>query len=69
MRHADALERRFHALLALGRLHPAVGERQLDVLEDGEIANQLKLWKMNPISRLRTRARSEGGQLRDRPPV
>ena len=30
---------------------------------------RLKLWKMNPISRLRTRARSEAAQLGDRPAV
>ena len=40
--HADALERRRHALLALGGAHAAVGERQLDVLEDVQVANQVE---------------------------
>ena len=57
VRHAHALERRRHALLALGRAHAAVGERQLDVLEDVRSPIRLKLWKMKPTSRLRTRAR------------
>src|SRR5919197_1892035 len=42
MRHSDAFERRFDALFALGGLHAAVGEWQLDVLEDREIANQVE---------------------------
>src|ERR1043166_3940772 len=42
VRHADLLERRHHALLALGRLHAAVGERQLHVLVDVEVANQVE---------------------------
>jgi hypothetical protein len=42
MRHANALERGFGALLALGGFHPAIGERQLDVLEHREIANQVE---------------------------
>src|SRR5262252_4012275 len=45
MRHADALERRFDALPALGGLHAAIGERQLDVLEDREVANQVEALK------------------------
>jgi hypothetical protein len=62
VRHADLLEGRHHALLALGRLHPAIGERELDVLVDVEVADQIEALKMNPISRLRTRARSESGR-------
>ena len=42
VRHADALERRIDALLALRGLHAAVGERQLDVLIHGEIADQVE---------------------------
>ena len=48
MRHADLLERRHHALLALGRLHAAIGERQLDVLVDGEVANQVEALEDEP---------------------
>ena len=40
--HAHALERIGDALLALGRRHAAVRERQLDVLVDREIADQVE---------------------------
>ena len=58
MRHADPLER---VLTRFGVRRPACRdrERQLDVFEHGVLAIRLKLWKMNPISRLRTRARSD----------
>src|SRR5579864_197374 len=43
VRHANALEGFHHALLAIGRGHPLpVSQGQLDVLIDGEIANQVK---------------------------
>src|ERR1044071_5571264 len=45
MRHADALERGGDALLALGRPHAAIRERQLHVLEYVEIANQIETLK------------------------
>jgi hypothetical protein len=64
VRHADLLERRHDAFLAFRRLHAAVGERQLDVLVHVQIANQVEALKMNPISRLRTRARSGQRQVR-----
>ena len=48
VRHADLLERRHHALLALGRLHAAIGERQLDVLVDVEIADQVEALEDEP---------------------
>ena len=48
VRHADALERRLDALLALGRLHAAIGERQLDVLVDGEVADQVEALEDEP---------------------
>ena len=38
----DALERGFDPLRALGGPHAAVGERQLDVLEHGQVANQVE---------------------------
>src|SRR5262245_26724104 len=42
MRHADAFERRLHALAAFSAAHAAVGERQLHVLEDAQVANQVE---------------------------
>src|SRR5687768_18545620 len=48
VRHADLLERSHHPVLALGRLHAAVGERQLDVLVDVEIADQIEALEDEP---------------------
>ena len=48
VRHADALERGVGALTALGRLHAAVDQRQLDVLEDREVANQVEALEDEP---------------------
>jgi hypothetical protein len=48
MRHADALERGVGALAALGRLHAAIDQRQLDVLEHGEVANQVEALEDEP---------------------
>ena len=48
MRHADLLERRHDALLALGRLHAAIGERQLDVLVHVEVADQIEALEDEP---------------------
>src|SRR5580704_575587 len=42
VRHSDALEHFLHALLALRRRHTAIRERKLDVLKNGEIADQVK---------------------------
>ena len=42
VRHAHTLERLLHPLAPLGRRHPAVGERQLDVLVDGEVTDQVE---------------------------
>ena len=42
MRHPDALERLLHALAPLRGRHAAIRERQLDVLVDGEIADQVE---------------------------
>ena len=42
MRHADLLERLVDPLLALGGRHAAVGQRQLDVLEDREVADEVE---------------------------
>jgi hypothetical protein len=42
MRHADALKRFLHPLAPLLGGHAAIGERQLDVLVHGEIADQVE---------------------------
>src|ERR1700751_2530326 len=42
VRHPDALEHFLHALLALRRRQAAIRERQLDVLENREIADQIE---------------------------
>src|SRR5216117_3815727 len=42
MHHADPLERLLHALGALRPRHATVGERQLDILGDGEVADQIE---------------------------
>src|SRR2546423_15207923 len=42
MAHADALQRFEHETLALARGHAAISERQLNVLVNGEIADQVK---------------------------
>jgi hypothetical protein len=48
MRHADLLKRRHHAFLALRGLHAAVGERQLDVLVDRQVADQVEALEDEP---------------------
>src|SRR5436309_12047380 len=40
--HAHALEGILDALLALARRHAAIGERQLDILVDREIADEVE---------------------------
>src|ERR1051325_4820698 len=45
MRHADALECVGDALLALGRAHAAIRQRQLDVLVDGQVADEIEALK------------------------
>ena len=42
MRHPDFLEGIVHALFSIGGRHAPVGERQLHVLVDGEITNQVE---------------------------
>ena len=65
VRHADALERRFHALLALGRFHAAIGERQLDVLEDREVANQVEALEDEPYLTISYARAFRRGEIRD----
>src|SRR6266576_1503928 len=42
MHHADPLERLLHAFGALPARHAAIGERQLHILGDGEVADQIE---------------------------
>ena len=42
MGHADALERFSDALLSFAGIHPAIGQRQLDVFIDRQIADQIE---------------------------
>jgi len=69
VRHADPLEAPPRRAAALGGLHASVGQRQLDVLEDRQIANQVETLEDEPESRLRTRARSEAGSSATGPVV
>ena len=41
-RHADALERFVHEGFAFARGHPAIGQRQLDVLVNGQVADEIE---------------------------
>ena len=45
MAHADALECFGHALLSFARIHAAIGQRQLDVFINGQVANQIETLK------------------------
>src|SRR5207244_11142460 len=42
VRHADAFERRRHALTAFLGSHPAIGERELHVLEHGQVSDEIE---------------------------
>ena len=42
MRHADALERFVHECFALARAHAAIGQRQFDVLVNGQVADEVE---------------------------
>ncbi len=69
MRHLYLLEGRGHAGLALRGPHPAVGQRQLDVLVDAQVANQVETLKDEPDLAI-PRAGALGlAELRDRPIV
>src|SRR2546428_11356856 len=45
MAHAHALQRLSHALLPVARVHATIGQRQLDVFVDREIADQIEALK------------------------
>src|SRR5471030_3101647 len=69
MRHPDALERRFDALLALGGLHAAIGERQLDVLEHRQVADQVEALEDEPDLAVAHAGALRGRELGHRPVV
>src|SRR3954466_4247564 len=48
MAHADALERFVNELFAFARAHPTVGQRQLDVFVNGEVADQVEALEDEP---------------------
>ena len=48
MRHADPLERVAARAVALGGAHAAVGQRQLDILEHRQVANQIEALEDEP---------------------
>ena len=45
MRHADAFERAVRKGLAFARGHPAIGQRQLDILENRQVADEIETLK------------------------
>ena len=69
MRHADAFERFGDALPPLVRAHPAIGQRQLHVLEHREIADQVEALEDEPDFAIADARALRGRQLRDRPAV
>ena len=66
--HADALQRRFDPLPPLRRFHAAVGERELHVLEHGEIANQVEALEDEPDLAVADRSALAGIQALHRLP-
>src|SRR5205823_8210390 len=66
VRHADPLERRLRALLALDDAHAAIRERQLDVLVDREVADQLERLKDEPDAPVPYSRPLGGGAIRTR---
>ena len=55
-----------HALAALGRAHPAIRQRQLDVLEHAEVANQVEALKDEPDLAVANLGALGSGEIRDR---
>jgi len=45
MAHAHALQRGNYAFLSFTRIHSTIGQRQLDVFVDGEVADQIEALK------------------------
>src|ERR1051326_1882660 len=43
--HADAFQGFRHPFLSFAGIHPAIGERQLNVLINGQVANQIETLK------------------------
>src|SRR5438552_1587337 len=65
MRHADTFERVGNPPFPLFRQHTAIGERQLDVLEHGEIANQVETLKDEADFSVADARALRGFELRD----
>jgi hypothetical protein len=64
--HAHAFERGVGPLAPLGRLHAAIDERQLDVLEDREVANEVEALEDEPdfaVAHARALGEREVGHL------
>src|SRR6185312_12548303 len=64
VRHPDFFQRLEYALAALGGIHSAIRERQLHVLVDGEVADQVERLEDEadlPIPNARALARGETG--------
>ena len=68
-RVTDALEGVRHALPPLHGPHAAVGERQLNVVEDGEIANQVEALENEPNFSIAHTGTLRRAQLGHRPAV
>ena len=69
VRHAHALEGVRDALAALGRPHPAIGQRQLDVLEHRQIADQVEALEDEPDFPIADTRALRGRELGDRTAV
>jgi hypothetical protein len=69
MRHADPLERLRHAPPPVPGTEAAIGERQLDVLADAEIADQVEALKDEPDFTVADARPLGGRELRDLPAV
>src|SRR5687768_5769914 len=66
VRHAHALERLLHALPALGAVHAAVGQRQLDVLGNRQVADQVERLENESDLPIADPRALRGRQVRDR---
>src|SRR5262249_14536655 len=58
-----------HTLTTFLRTHPAIGERQLDILEHGEVADQVEALEDEADLPIADAGTFGGAQLPDRSPV
>ena len=65
MRHPHAFECGGHAVAALAGGHAAIGQRQLDILKDGEIADQIEALKNESDLAIPDARAILGRQIRD----